>query len=396
MIMEKFYDIHRLDKYFENKLDIIREDNDLSSRNKDIILKYLKDSEIGKTIRKGQKKQIGSGRNLQVAGFLMKMANEWFKKDLDKVTQEDMESFIYNLDKGKLFSRFNKPYSSEAKANIKKFIRKFYKYLICEGKFYPDLVDWIDTSHTINTIEAVPGLKEGVWRIVELIPDIKRKAMVWVCFDSGFREGELLNCSISDVEKGNDNIYSITCRYSKTKPRTVSLPYSSELLDRWLEIHPKKNDPNAQLLHSTRKMLYDCVVLYGKKALNRHITVHMLRHTSATHYAQLMDRMSFCKRYGWSYSSSTPDRYLDFAKISENKVVDVIKTDQYHEQKRELDNQKIQIASLMQSNQDLNNRLKEQQSYFDKYIQELLTEKVNSLLSKYSKEDLVKKDGGKK
>ena len=366
-----FFDIHKHEIYLARKLERIQNDPNISNHNRKIILKYLQDSTLGKTIKKGQKKVIGPSRNIEVAGYLIKMSNEWFKKDLDKVTQGDMEKFVLDMDKGVLLTQFGTPYSSEKKSNIRKFIRKFYKYLLCDGKFYPELVDWIDTSKKDSQIEAVPDLEKGVWKIVELIPDIRKKALVWVAFDSGFREGELLNCSISDVEKREDNIYYITCRHSKTKPRTVSLPYSSELLDRWLRLHPDKHNPNAHLWQTSRVMCYKTVKLYGKKALNRNITVHMLRHTSATFYAPKLDRVTFCKRFGWSYNSSSPDRYIDFAKVSENKVVDMVKTEKIHEIKKELDDFKIR-----------NQALAEQLST----IKEEMGSKMHAELEKYKKE----------
>ncbi len=345
---EEFIDIHKNEKYYQNKLKKLQKDKGLSERNKEIILRYLRESELGKTIKKGQKKKIGAGRNLQVAGWLNLMT-KWFKKDLDKVTEKDMEKLVYDLDKGIIKSRYHKPYSSEGKSNIKKFIRKFYKWLKGENKFYPDMVEWIDTSKIDTIIQAIPGLKLGVERIVELIPDIRRKALVMVGFDSGFREGEILNCRVEDVEKDNDGIYYITCKYSKTKPRTVSLPYSSDLLDRWLKLHPKKENPKAQLWQTSRVMYYKTVKLYGRKAHNKNITVHMLRHTSASFYAPKIDRVNFCKRYGWSYNSPSPDRYIDFAKIPQKKVVDMAKAEKYGEMKKELDDNKAKMEDLKQT-----------------------------------------------
>lgn len=352
--------IHNQDKYFENKLKKVKQDKKLSEKNKELILRYLRDSSLGKTVRKGQKKEISAGRNLQAAGILNLMAKEWFKKDLDKVSQTDMERFILKLNKGQITTKYKKPYSSETKANIKKFIRKFYKWLLGDNRHYPELVEWIDTSFQEKEVKAIKGLDKGVKKIVELIPDIRRKALVWCCFDSGFREGEILSCRIKDVEKRADGIYYITCQSSKTKLRTVSLPLSSELLDRWLQEHPFKDDPDADLWQTSRVMLYKTVKLYGMKALKENITVHMLRHTSASYYASRLDRATFCKRFGWSYSSPTPDRYIDFAKVTENKVVDTIKAEKYNEMKSQLDDVKLQNALLQEQFEEFKKSIKKE------------------------------------
>jgi integrase len=345
----KYLDYDMFEGQVERKAQRIKDDPDISKRNKELILRYIREAQIGKTIKKGQKKKVGDGRILQATGYLVLMSKEWFKKDLDKVTNKDMEDFILKLDQGKITTVRNgagRPYSSETKSNIKKFIRKFYKWLKGDGYTYPALVDWIDTSKQEAQIQGVPGLKEGVWKIVELIPDLRRKAMVWVAFDSGFRLGELVNVTLSDVEKGKDGTYYITCNHSKTTRRTVSLPYSSELLDRWLKEHPLKNDRNAQLWQTTRQWFYETLKIYGKKALNIHVHPHMLRHTSATFYAPKLDRTTFCKRFGWAYSSDMPDRYIDFAKVTENKVVDIVKADQFQELKKALEEERVRRVAV--------------------------------------------------
>lgn len=367
-----FMDFNKLERRFSEKLRKIERDQELSPRNKEIILDYLRDSELGKTIKKGQKKKIGPSRNLHAAAVLNKMAKEWFAgKDLDKVSQKDMEGFILDFDKGVILSAKGTPYASETKSNIKKFIKKFYKHILTNGRHYPDLVDWIDTTAEQAQIEAIPGLYDGAWKIVELIPDIRRKALVWATFDSGFREGEIINARIRDVEKNEDGIYYLTCKYSKTKPRTVSLPHSSELLDRWLSEHPRKDDPEAQLWQTSREMLYKTVKVYGWKSHNRNITVHMLRHTSATFWAPKLDRVTFCKRFGWSYCSNVPDRYIDFAKVGEGKVVEIVKAEKYTVLSNELENQKIQNLNL----QDRLNEQEKQMERMNKILKALTTEK---------------------
>lgn len=355
--MTDFIDIHKLERYASNKLEAIETDETLSAHNKKIILDYLRDCELGKTVKKGQKKKIGSGRILQTASFLVLMGNNWFKTDLDKVTQKQMETFVMKLDKGEIKSKLGKPYSSESKANIKKFIRKFYKHILTNGKFCPEICDWIDTSRKQTIIEAIPEVKEGIMKIIELIPDIKRKALIYALFDSGFREGEIINCRMRDLEKDKNGIFYITCRHSKTKPRTVSLPYSTKLLERWIEKHPHKDDPMAQLWQISRVMLYKTVRLYSKKALGRPFTVHQIRHTSATFWAPKLDRVSFCKRFGWSYSSGSPDRYIDVAKVADGQANKEAERDHVEELRKKLEDQNDVVIALKERNEQMEKAL---------------------------------------
>lgn len=350
---DDYIDTNKFAKRLATKEQSIAVDSDLSDRNKEIILGYIRDSKIGKAIRKGQKRKISDGRNLQTATYLTRMAKDWFKKDLDKVTEKDVVDFILKLESGEIKSRYKTPMKSETQCNIKKFIRKFYKHLYGNGKTVPEMVEWIDTSKKIANIKAIPNLKEGVDKIISLIPSIRKKALISVAFDSGFRSDELLNVRIKDLERRSDGIYYITCRYSKTKPRTVSIPLASKHLNDWMIEHPEKNNSDAQAFLVSKIMFTKTINLYGKKALKTHITPHMLRHTSATYYASRLDRTSFCKRYGWSYSSNSPDRYIDFIKIEENKVIDIIKKEQKNTQRAEVEQLKIENKKLMKKMKEL-------------------------------------------
>lgn len=374
---DDYIDTNKFAKRLARKEISIINDSKLSERNKEIILNYIRDSKLGKVVRKGQKRKIGAGRNLQTASYLTRMAKDWFKKNLDKVTHKDVETFILNLENGVILSKFGTPMKSETQCNIKKFLRKFYKHLYGEGKFVPDIVEWIDTSKQIAKISAVPGLKTGIDRLVALIPNFMKKALISVSFDSGFRSDELLNVRMKDVEKRSDGIYYLTCRYSKTKPRTVSIPLASNELSRWLNEHPDKDNPQAQLFPLSKVAFTKTINSYGRKALQTHITPHMLRHTSATYYASRLDRSSFCKRFGWSYSSTSPDRYIDFSKIEEDKVIDIIKKDQNMELSNELEQLKVRNQAL----QDQLEMMKKQEERI-KQMEALMMQKFADEFSK--------------
>jgi hypothetical protein len=158
--MDDFIDVHNREKYLGNKRMHIIEDQDLSVFNKKAILGFLRAAELGKHSRHG--KPICGGRALQCAGFMYRMARDWFQCDLDKVTDRQMETFILDLNKGIILNKNGTAYTSEAKSNIKKFIRTFYKWLLGNGKVYPELVDWIDTAKKDAEIEAIPGLEKGM------------------------------------------------------------------------------------------------------------------------------------------------------------------------------------------------------------------------------------------
>ncbi len=339
--MEDKVDIHHMDKYYERAKDRLSKDSSLHPENQKLILQYLRDSELGKTIKKGQKKKIDSGRNLRTAGILKLMDAEWFKKPFEDVTVKDMENFILKLEKGKITSNRGTPFKSETQKTIKKFIRKFWKWMKGNGTNYPEEVDWIDTSGKDADIRALPKLRKDVEKMVDLAPDFLKKAMIMTLFDSGTREGEFLNLRIGDVDESEDKTLYIRVRHSKTFGRRIGLPIATDYLKEWMQQHPRKDIDDAMLWEHeinytengrertkivpvSKAYFYNNIKRIGEKALKMQVTPQMMRHTSATHYATLLDRASFCKRFGWSFASKMPDRYIDWAGIQEENAVKVI------------------------------------------------------------------------
>jgi hypothetical protein len=49
----------------------------------------------------------------------------------------------------------------------------------------------------------------------------------------------------------------------------------------------------------------------GERALKKRVHPHLLRHTSATYWANKLPYFKFCKRFGWTLTSKMPQRYID-------------------------------------------------------------------------------------
>ena len=157
--MEK-RDIHNVNGNYAKYLDKFIRDSTIIKKNKKIILEFLRDAELGKTIKNRAKKKIGISRRYKYL-YYMKSVSFWLNKPFTDVTQKDMEEFILNLERDNIKKRQpiarKKEYSDATKLDIKKSIIKLYKYLA--GKHnktkYLSLINWIDTS--LKEIE-IPAL----------------------------------------------------------------------------------------------------------------------------------------------------------------------------------------------------------------------------------------------
>ncbi len=342
--------------------------------NRELILRFLKDCEMGKTILKGQKKKIGYGRLSRLAGLLVKMDTAWLKVELDKVTQEQMDSFILNLERG-LITHNGNPYTSETQKTMKKVVRKFYKWLFGNNETYPALVRYIDTSGPIPEIKAI--LKDDVDRMISGTGSLAHKFLIATLFDSGARAQEYFNLKIKDIAFTGE-YYQIRISKSKTKPRTISLPLYTDLIKEYLEWHPQKENSNAALsVHhydSAKKILKRVAA----KTLSVNVYCHKLRHSSATFYANHLTHYQMCNRYGWAMSSDMPNRYIDFAGIREQETAAKIMAHQGQKQMKEqsvlrseLDIMKQTLLEmknqeeLRRKEQDLHNELFKKLSSYD-------------------------------
>lgn len=320
--MEDKIDIHKTKEKFESAVRNFELDGNINERNKELVLKFIWDCRIGKTLRGRAKKKIGKARILQYI-YMFRYLSKWVGKAFDKVTQEEMERFVSNIEEN-IYKNGNKTYSEGTKLEYKKALGKFYRWL---GR--PDLVDFMDTSSSPKDVPAIT--RDQAERLINSTFETSVKAAIMVLFDGGPRAEEFLNLRIKDVTKkkyrDENECYWINLRYSKTFARTIPLPLCSKYLNEWLREHPEKNNPEAQLFPFSYKGLRRRIKVLGEKVLRERITLHMLRHSSATYWAPKMNRYEFCAKYGWAFSSNMPDRYIKrkgiiFEEIAEKGDVD--------------------------------------------------------------------------
>lgn len=296
--------------------------------NQKLILTFIRDCSLGKTIRKGAKKKIGPARCLKYMSILTRLSRE-FGKSFNRINQEDMERLILNLEEGRILSARGKPFSAETRADYKKAIKKFWKWKDGNNSQYPDLVEWIDVSVKVKEIPALS--RKDVERLVDAAPSIRLKALIMVLFDSGARIEELLNVRLKEEHvcwKQELDCYTIRLEFSKTKPRTVSLPLASKHLRAWLQTHPGKEILESQLFPIRYDAIRTSLYRLGTRVLNKRVTPHVLRHSSATYFANKLNHYQLCNRYGWTMSSDQVNRYIDRAGILEEETTKLIREDE--------------------------------------------------------------------
>jgi len=342
----------------------------VNSENAAHIKRFISEAQLGKTVLRRQKKKLGDSVCYKYGKILIRLDNFW-GKPFDKVAVKDMERFIKELESGRFESSKGKPYAYESQQDFKKTIKKFFKWLhraeFPDGdaaKFY-ELTYWIDSS---KRHREVPALNREQIKRLTAGAILRDRVLVWVLFDSGMRAQEFLNIKVSDVER-EDTHFKVRVRheYSKTKGRTISLSMAEtvEILDLWLSQHPSRKDgtlpETARLVPISYPMIRKRLGVLGERVLNRRVTAHMLRHSSATYFASKLSQYQLCYRYGWSMSSSMPERYIDRSGIAEEQTVRLERADQLREVREENKEVQEEMVLMRDQNQELAKRLKELQ-----------------------------------
>ncbi|MFH1174366.1 MAG: site-specific integrase [archaeon] len=289
--------------------------------NLELIKRFVMDAKLGKTIKGRAKKKVGEKRILKYLQDLKKL-DQYLNKPFNQSTEQDIERFILDLEEGRVKTVIGNPYKQETQVVIKKLVKKFYRWL---GK--PELTDWIDTSIEPTEYRAIS--KEQVDNIVNLCTSTKsqlllrNRAIMMFLFDAGVRADELLNIRISHLSREND-IYKVRIEFSKTKKRTISLPFCTKYLNEWLDAHSLRNEPLAQLFPLNYNMLRELVKRMGC-VIKVRLTPHSLRHSSATYWCQHLTPYELCYRMGWGMSSRMPQRYIDREGLQQEKAAKIVK-----------------------------------------------------------------------
>ncbi len=183
-----------------------------------------------------------------------------------------------------------------------------------------ELVDWLDTRNITKTPDY---LKEAdVEKLYKACKCAEERFLIAVLFDAGARASEFHNIRYEDVffpqdDKGYVKI-TLKEEYSKTKGRTVSLfwKHSKEAVQDYLK---EREREGIKTKDAVFKGSYNAARFFlhrlGKKILGRSIHYHLFRHSSATYYADKMNRQQLCIRYGWAFSSDMPDIYISRAGV---------------------------------------------------------------------------------
>ncbi|MFB6205796.1 MAG: tyrosine-type recombinase/integrase [Haloglomus sp.] len=197
----------------------------------------------------------------------------------------------------------------------------------------PESLAWIPTT-TSRDYDPTPdptdmlGWDEDIRPMIDEALNARDAALVAVAWDAGPRSGELLDLEVGDVTDHRHGL-QITVD-GKRGQRSVMLITAVPQLNRWLQDHPRRDDPDAPLwckLQSGEEMSYQMArkiprELADRAGVTKPVTFTNFRKSSASHLAsQGVNQAVLEDHHGWTRGSKAAARYISvFADASDREV----------------------------------------------------------------------------
>ncbi len=314
----------------------IRESKKLLEVNKKDIVKYYQ-------VRASNGIAIGSNR---YPLFVLLRLGETLDKPFREATSDDLMAFFNELKPLSNNGKSMDAYAPKTVWTYKAAVKTFWKWLYGfnkKSRECPKAVDWIERNAKVAKTHVPKDVltKDEVNEMIRVAKHPRDKALVAVLFDTGMRCGELLNMRKSQAKPYDD--YVEFEANGKTGPRECiaveSAPHLRKYLQ-WLDENPqfpRKGYQDHVWLNLNRGWFACYSETNGRNALaekgtalsrdgvgqvlkrialkagiKKKVWTHLLRHSSATYWAQFMNESEMRIKFGWSRESPMPSNYINF------------------------------------------------------------------------------------
>ena len=180
----------------------------------------------------------------------------------------------------------------------------------------PEPLRCIQQHRTRRTLPKGILSRDEIRQLIDACDNQRDRALVFTGYESGGRAGEILGTKIGDAVFDAFGAVFYLNR-GKTGERRVRLIESVPDLKLWISMHPNKNDPDAPLWPKQRSgalgyagFYYLLGELCKKAGISKHVHLHLLRHSRATHLANVLTEAQMREYFGWAKDSDMPSVYV--------------------------------------------------------------------------------------
>lgn len=209
--------------------------------------------------------------------------------------------------------------SEHTKADYKKVIKQFWKWLDGDDDDYPECVDWITTTGPTGNGKLPKDLltRADIDNLKDACRNPRDRAFIALLYETGARIGELIDLTVGDIEDHQHGRKVVID--GKTGQRRLPLVESVPALNHWLNQHPsgEKSDPLwCKLQVGTDQLSYNYIKqkmlerAAERANVDKPMNPHHFRHSRATDLATEFKEAQLCKWFGWVQGSDVPGKYV--------------------------------------------------------------------------------------
>lgn len=291
----------------------------LSSQDSELLLRYIKDMELGLNVASTNKKGPRSFNRLnnirQRMTFLIgEMERRFALDDITKVEESQLFSFFNDMRIGVIKRKDGKTYGSVV--DFVRYFKAFWRWWMKINR--KKRISIVDVTVDLDTNSVVPNwvyLTEEQVKRLATEARFDYKVIIWFLFDTGIRAPtELMNVRVCDITEvpGDFPILRIREESSKTFGRDVKLTMSYELLKEYIKINELNDEdlifqitPSAvnKYLQRLAKRIFGEGRTRGGEIYPR-LTMYDLRHCSTCYWINTYkgNEVAIKIRFGWKKS----------------------------------------------------------------------------------------------
>jgi site-specific recombinase XerD len=225
--------------------------------------------------------------------------NYYFKLEIDSISEKQIIEFLRYLVNVRQVSL---SYQNQAINAIKFY---YEKVLGGQRKFY-----FIDRPRKEQKLPEVLSTEETT-RLLLAVENIKHRTILMLGYSAGLRLGEIVRLKIKDIDRERMQIRVVQSKGKKDRNTKLSVKFLLVLDEYIKEYSPKdflfegaRGDDYSP--RSIQNMIRDVV---AKSGLKKHVTMHTLRHTFATHLLENGTDLRYIQEMMGHESSKTTEIY---------------------------------------------------------------------------------------
>ena len=238
-------------------------------------------------------------------------------RDFRRAKEQDLLSFLAKCRN----PRTRATYGSRLKA--------FYRWLLT-GNWrrgpYPKIVQNIPTTVRKRELPVKSPndllTRDEILRLIDYAENPRDRALIALLYDTGARPGEILSLRLKDVKlnRTHGEIYVS----GKTGMRRIPIVFSIPYLERWLNVHPERDNPEAKLFPKIKSgrggedLTEPGLVMLLKRiarraGINKRMYPYIFRHSRLTELANILREHQLKAFAGWTAGSRMAEHYVRLA-----------------------------------------------------------------------------------